>query len=391
MEEKESAYLNDALYGALYDLVAGDIEIKNEAVPCDYIQPKAEHMYQVGKLNPYDKKDKRKITPYLRVGPKGWGEIYNIDCPICDDDRKRLFISHASGLEVQTSKTVTQKFGYIYKCHNEGCSLWAFLQNLMRGVDPEAPLDPKKLQKKAFRIFDVIDCDLPPSNFPIISHHVPASAKQYLIDRGYDIADLAEEYDIRFLPAGSIWHFGDPESKIEKDRENKITYEDRILIPIICQGSVVSWQARVCDSEYTGKRKYLFQKGCNKSQYLYNMDKAKFFKNIVIVEGIPDAWKVGNTEEYAPVCIFGKCASEWQKWVLETLWGFDGKCVIMLDPEEFQKMQELKEFLDKSSGFPNGVEIVVLASGYDPGNYTHMQLKGILTEAFTKCKPLTIS
>ena len=160
-----------------------------------------------------------------------------------------------------------------------------------------------------------------------------------------------------------------------------------MLIPILQGRRIISWQARTFDPD-AKKFKYLFPPKCKKSTYLYNMDNALFTENCVLVEGVTDVWRVGpggSQGESQAVALFGKSMSTRQEWMMKHLWGYDGSCVILLDPDAELVMRKLCARLRKNEIFPKGVPYLVLAKGYDPAMYGRPELLELIRQARTKC------
>ena len=83
-----------------------------------------------------------------------------------------------------------------------------------------------------------------------------------------------------------------------------ILFEDRLLIPVIAGNVLVGWQLRRLVDLPKDPYKYL-NSDMKKSAVLYNMDNAKFCRDIVICEGVTDVWRVGRNA----VALFGKHCS----------------------------------------------------------------------------------
>jgi hypothetical protein len=309
-----------------------------------------------------------KNRPKPHADVKGWGECYQICCPVCGDRKRRLFFSHLMRSYVKAKgETGTQyRCGDLYVCHNEHCNLREYIQKM----------DLKKLHKvhisdqvpeATSRIISWKEGVLPRGARPIVDVTVPVEVRRYLERRGYDLHALCRDFNVMFVAEGMAQN---------EEEEAPIFREDRILIPIIQGGLNVSWQARSVGDD--NKRKYLFQKGFRKSECLYNMDKAKRYDGVVICEGITDVWKIGPDA----VALFGKVMSQRQHELLSIMWSFAGSATVMLDSDAYPEAQKIAQTLrsDKRA-FPLGVRVARLPSG-DPGDYTTEELTAFIDEAW---------
>ena len=87
-------------------------------------------------------------------------------------------------------------------------------------------------------------------------------AAHYLVhDRGFDLQELAAQYDVRYCQGG--WG-GDAQAG------------NRIVIPVRQDGQLMGWQARyIGELEWNAwEPKYKFPRGMKKSRLLYNIDAA---------------------------------------------------------------------------------------------------------------------
>lgn len=136
-------------------------------------------------------------------------------------------------------------------------------------------------------------------------------ATEYLINRGYDAEKIARKYNL-LLPS--------PASR-EKHR---------LILPVYEDGELVYYQARaLTDGQYP---KYLnppkTPNSKGKSHYVFNLDEAKKYREVIICEGIFSAISTGPNA----VAIFGKELSDVQaNKILRA--GFKS-AIIMLDAGE---------------------------------------------------------
>ena len=125
-------------------------------------------------------------------------------------------------------------------------------------------------------------------------------AKDFLTDlnRYYD------DYGIVYCPADAGMTF---------NSKPFISSGDRLIFPVRFKGEMVGWQMRSIPGTVYGDRSdavkyyHLFNKG----SYLFNYDKAKQFKTVVVTEGVKKALKLPNG-----VACFGKDLTEKQVTLL---------------------------------------------------------------------------
>lgn len=367
--------LNVPLFNALVrrfgsvDVVNEDAQVGFECPELTFTEIKAAQQQQLnnGKV--------RKV--YANV--KDWGEVYRLDCPQCGDTRGRLYICHAWGHQVRRKRhgvSFVVQFGkQLFCCHNEHCNIWPFLKNLKINKKEKEPLERhsvNKLKPNEHKGAVVVQqVPFPEGSKLITGDKIPAEVPEYLTGRGFDVHELAREYHVRYAPEGSVY-FRD-----EKTGDTKSFWDRRIVIPIINRSRILSWQARSLDPEAT-KCKYLNPPRTNKSEYLYNMDRAWVHTEVVLVEGVTDVWKVGENA----ISIFGKVLHKRQLNIMEILWGHCGKLLIVLDREARAEARKVQKAVEQSDAFPDGVYCYTLPDDRDPGDYPADQIRRILAQEF---------
>lgn len=298
-----------------------------------------------------------------------WGEVYRTNCPRCRDKHQRLFISHCSG-QTFVQDDIPYRLGWVYVCHNEHCGLRELHSLDIGGLPALAEADSPVLSLSHIVLQE--SCKLPKKYIYVDDPDMPDQFKTYLVDRGFDLVELASTYKVGYACAGDTWFEPTPKQKAD-GIFSRTAKEDRIIIPILNRRQLCGFQARRIDDikEY----KYLNQPdGLQKSQMLYNLDTALMQKEVCIVEGVTDVWKVG----VRGVGTFGRDASEWQRWALSMGWKFDGMGLIIPDrndPLAGPAADDLKAFLDAKEAFPRGCHILELAPGTDPGAYAAKDIR----------------
>lgn len=107
-------------------------------------------------------------------------------------------------------------------------------------------------------------------------------------DHLFDMTKLAMDFEVGFICA--------EDAKEIKFENSVMLAAEALVFPVYFKKEYVGWQIRFIPGTKFGDRmqkmKYLhvFHKG----KYLYNYDKAKEYKSIVVVEGVKKSWKFPN-------------------------------------------------------------------------------------------------
>jgi DNA primase len=165
-----------------------------------------------------------------------------------------------------------------------------------------------------------------------------------------EIADSVEASDYcvsRGLTKEIISHFGlkfIPENETVDGRTHYVG--KRIFIPILNEeGGFVFWQAR----DITGKAemKYLFPRGVDKSQYIYNLHNVqRNSKYVILCEGIMDVYGWTKANKIA-VALFGKYMSNAQYNLLVS-YGFE-TIYVALDQDALKYSIDIQKRLGQTS------------------------------------------
>jgi hypothetical protein len=347
----------DPLCPGLYELLKlefGDVAIANEGASLD-AQPRWDP-----------------VLGRIEWDVQSAGEYYRVNCPYCTDDRKRLWFNHCYGqVDQETGRTAN----WMVVCYNEGC-----LQgNDRRAVENREDLEIRlfrRMQSRSRNDFLTVRPGRPEDNGPpppaelpgevvtldLLSSGHPAVA--YVAERGYDPYKLGRKYGVGFCARAFEYRQA----------------QGRLIIPIVQDGVLVGWQGRfVGDTDFKrcNVQKYYNLPGMKRSKMLYNWDRARRGRVLVIVEGVTSVWTVGD----AGMALLGKTFSAYQKARIESLAGEDDRprlLVLMLDPdveENYKGAQKLASaFGDILIPFAKrgGASLRVrLPKGKDPGNYSH--------------------
>lgn len=296
-----------------------------------------------------------------------FGEGYNINCPFCNDTRRRLSINHQYGIFDPVTESKNTNLAI---CFNEDClkqpgrykdleqKIFGFLNRNQRAacatqrikvapVDTAAPLEEMSPPGETVPLTDL------PDDHPAI---------RYLVHRGYDPAGLWNSFSVEYCTHADPGHS---------------MAQDRIIAPVSMNGQVVGWIGRLPgDSAFATQPKYLFPSGFQKSRTLYNHDVALNQPMVVVCEGTTDVWRVGP----AAVGLFGKTASPTQLDLLLRGWA-DKPIIVLLDGDAYLSARDLAVRLESRHQGP--VVQVVLADDQDPGSLTQEDLWNAITAAAT--------
>ena len=270
---------------------------------------------------------------------RGW---VNVACPMCDDT------SNHGGFN---------KEGGYYHCWNckhhpmqkvimrlVGCSLPDAFNILRRYTVNSA----RWLLSDAEEVSKVGYVSLPEFTGEMGKRH-----RRYLESRNFDPDRLIREFDLK-----GTGHIGD--------------YKFRILAPITLGGQLISYQGR----DITGKAELRYKACAKKDELihhkysLYNIDNVQGSRGL-IVEGIADAWRMGNNS----VATFGSSFTIQQVRMIAERFT---KIFILYDSEE-EAYNQAKELARMSSGLGVKAEVLTLDSG-DPAGLTDDEAEEIKKE-----------
>lgn len=293
------------------------------------------------------------------------GETYNVCCPICHEERFRLSISYAWGLDKE-QKYPTSK---LVNCFNERCQeqydeddklsrgnahMWlvqrlrnSYLKQVENGEILVKSVVKDRQKKEVVLPFPKPEWSIRPVE---LSEDHPAM--KYIRARNFEPAMLdswgvvlAEEYPVIANDKNYSWLAG------------------RLFIPTPGSG----WQARSVDEET--KPKYFSCPGWKKSHQLYGYNKARQCSDFVLLcEGVTDVWRVDGPA----VAIFGKSISLPQLTNLRKNWGLIG---VLLDPDtEDDEVNSMRRAVTQLSQVGMKVFRVTLSGQKDAAMCTYSHL-----------------
>lgn len=293
-------------------------------------------------LSPFGQQRRRRISNVLT-----WGEYYRVSCPFCRETRQRLWINHLYG----TKDDVGIPQHWLAHCYNEKCTtdpaVRALLEFHIFGIGQH----PQLQIMQGENVSAVLSETRPPG--PIAAFHElfpEHPVRRYLLERRYDLAYLSSQYGVGMCV----------------DSTEFPAMRGRIYIPIVMHGQLVGWQGRYPDEldwKATGIPKYYGRPGMAKGRMLYNLDVAKQWPFVVVVEGVPSVWRLGGPA----VALLGKTLTGPQR-ILLNYWA--GKpIIIMLDPDAADNSEGIVRELKQTAASP--VVEIRLPGDYDPGDYEH--------------------
>jgi hypothetical protein len=248
-----------------------------------------------------------------------------VTCPFCNDTYNHL------GLDKQG-----QKVPYCWKCGSH--SWWDYIRTITN-EDPRDVISKYGTLMSFTQAYEppkqlAIKC-VPPGDYNFKNVHY-----NYLKKRGFDAEYVVNKYDMRVT---SMHH----------------DYAHRIIIPIVKNGRIVSYQGR---SYIDATPKYLTCRPEDEvifhKDIFFNLDNAKQ-DAVILVEGIFDAIRLGNNT----IASFGTSVTTSQIQLLIHTY----KTVFVLFDGELQAQTKAHALSELLSHAGLSVENIVLDSG-DPGD-----------------------
>lgn len=308
------------------------------------------------------------ITPgRLEYIVSSWGEYYRVRCPFCKDNRHRLWINHLYGQPNRNRNNYPES--WLAVCYNEGCtsnpSNRHTLERMIFGFQNAHDRRPIMVIEIGEDNSLPLGLAQPPGEIlPLSACSADHPARLYLIDRRFDPDWLAANFKVGVV-------FSVDSSLDERYR----LMQNRIYMPVYMNGALVGWQGRLTwDPPKGGPPKYFTLPSMPKRRILYNIDIARHWPFVCVVEGLPSVWRIGGPA----VAMFGKTLGQGQQLLLLQLWA--GKpIVLLLDPDARDEMEGILRELTNASTSP--IVPVWLSQGYDPADYTHEAIVSMIRSA----------
>ena len=311
---------------------------------------------------------KRRTT--LDRGGRDWatdvkgGEHYEVTCPLCN--MHKLWFSYLAGtvVESKTEPPVWFPEGLMICYYCQGTSkkeardaIWSrlhangeFFHVKKEQAFPEDGAGLFDLGGGESGEGDVGPRVVFPQGVGISDPSVPPEVTAYLMERDVDPVQLERECAACWCPNPTGNGIG------------------RIVFPVYRNKVLVGWQGRALPRDCSKAVPKYWTSG-SKANWLFNLDRARWFPFGVLVEGVFDCFRVG----VQGVCRFGKTTSTAQLRMLVSAWGGQGVVVLpdMNDPEALPGAVKETKLWNARSLFKDGAKVVRLPAGSDPGSLTH--------------------
>jgi hypothetical protein len=332
--------MNDRLYHVL-KVRFGEVHVSNEG------ERLVEHKHYDPVTRTYG---------YATTSP---GEYYRVCCPYCKDRRFRLYVSYRWNT-LEDGKPYGRR---LIVCHNERCSMRHFEDELHLYIGNRPNLG--KHDESVREEFSYAPTTLP-GRCLLLSELPPNhAARAYVEKRKFDPNELAAVWDVRYCAEVPE----DAEGFVPGTRAIARMVRGRLIVPVYRSGDLVGWQARALGSQ---EPKYYTAPGFKKSQLLFNGDRARRSRFGVVVEGVFDAFRVGERA----VALMGKAMSLHQRQLALSYWGAGALC-IMLDADAIEDMERIANMIGKDS-FRWGSFCVTLPPDMDPADMDRDSLWGLI-------------
>ncbi len=315
-----------------------------------------------------------------KASPVRPGEQYRVDCPFCNDTRRRLYVSYMYG-------TYDRRTGgwnrHLIHCFNESCHEdWQdrrHFQHLvamgMRGV--VGAVGVIRRPAPALKAPPAPDIPLPQGILPINELPGTHPAVSYLTERGFDRQDLWRRWEVYYCL---------------RDPQADPPIYNRLVIPVYRLPSLsdgpggaaaailAGWTSRAIGPVPPHVPKYLMPSGMRKSQLLYGLPAAvRSAGPVVVCEGVADCWKVAT----AAVALIGKTMSPRQQELIVE--HFRNRLVaVCLDSDARTEAEKIRDSLRASRRSLDMAPVLLLdlpAGRKDPGDCTPAEIKERLDEA----------
>lgn len=299
-----------------------------------------------------DYKLARGVEDERRVVMGHTGEYYKLNCPFCNDTRRRLYVNHMYGQKCRDGR----RFNFLAICYNENClSRWDNQQDFNDHIDDTGDLEEARVFVGKKVEEDKKEVLLPGVCTPLDELPDSHPANAYLRDvRKFDSTDLAGRYGLSYC-SDSYFTFA----------------RNRIIIPVVEKDRLRGWQARyIGDLDWKGPdRKKLPPKyySCPQSKFrsqcILNFERMKRWQVGVIVEGPTDVFAFGEMSG----CVFGNTMTDVQQRKFLAVFR-DRTAVFMLDPEEYESKSTQRLIAKFKRLMPKRFAAVKLPDGTDPGS-----------------------
>lgn len=339
--------LTPGLYQKLQSIF-GEVRVANEGDECvHHDEPDhGEHFSLSGVARPAGRRRQTIDSP---------GEYYRVNCPLCGDERFRLWVSHR-----------LQDFPWLMHCYR--CEGYRDRANRQSFYDMLFRPGQARLQVRRGHRYNPGDLDAyrhPGDLVPLRRLPVNHPARSYLLGRLFDPDYLSDRYAVCVCT-----HPADPKWSLMRGR---------ITLPVMFRHKTVGWQGRYPADlpDWKNTPKYFGMPGQWKKYVLYNFDAALRMPWAVIVEGVTDVWRIGPFA-MAPL---GSSIGPYQYQLLAT--AYAGRPLgIMFDGDDPRAAEKAQAVYDRLAESRNGPTFMVRCpAGADPGKLSTAVNYEIIAEA----------
>lgn len=288
----------------------------------------------------------------MEVTPAAGGEELTIPCPLCFDEKSRLYINASSGLWICH---LCGERGNLARIFLDLCDLTLteamMLVKDIRGstTRPRRPHAVRRMKER-------------PPEVPMAAGALdrPLLAEAYLAGRGLD-AKWVKELGLKVCLSGQ--------------------YKYRLIIPVYTEGQLRTFVARTMNIHE--RKKVLMPKDSQASRALFGYDRVvegrQHWTSLIIVEGVFDAirmWQIGYGETVATL---GAHITENQRRLLKRL--KPDAVILLRDADDAGREAVIKEARELRAAMFD-VSIAELPEGTDPGSATPQDIKKALDSAW---------
>ena len=302
------------------------------------------------------------------------GEQYAVNCKYCKDKRHRLNFSYLFNTELIVGTTHYKCSDCLVNCYNEGCQkVPEFKQDMINSinavigkVDPVSVADMIEDNDDEEEDRLVNQVPIPDNLIDITDPRIPFYVKNYWLNHRRFSPDVLNHFGVKFT------YINYPIKEGATICSQMVT-----IIPVYQNNDYWFYQIRLIpingdpNNGYEKDQfdielpKYIIPRGSKKNWALYNIDRAYTKKDIFLVEGPSDVWRIGDSA----VARFGKSLSRAQ--INQLMIKAFGKNIIIVpdmdDPQALELAYKQQEQLRGLEAF-NSVNISKLPEGIDPGD-----------------------
>jgi 5S rRNA maturation endonuclease (ribonuclease M5) len=270
-----------------------------------------------------------------------------IACPLCFDEKQKLYISAATAAWI------------CFRCNSRG-GLHSLLLEVCELSPNEAyPMEMALLEGKKQRPALIVSRPAPASTIELPPGFMPDQgdglAACYLQHRCLD-GDWAPELGIGYCLVGYYHH--------------------RVIVPVVTQGALRTFVARTWLEDEP--KKVLMPPGSQAERALFGYDNLVGGETVILCEGVFDTlrmWAAGYREAVATL---GAHVTELQRNLVKRL--APRSVVLLRDADEAGRESAIKDAKALSEAMLN-VSIANLPNGTDPGSASPVQIRRALDEA----------